>query len=171
MFGARFEYLAGLYLNCSKKKYDGSLEKMDKLFAQLTGGRRANAQRKNKSRKNRGLVEAVYNPLERVVKGAENVFGSAANTAYAVPATLAKGAKNTVKSSVIRLTKGIRNVGRKGAKALDSAATSAFTGKSSRKMRSSRNSRNSRKESRKNRKASRKASRKNRKASRKNNRK
>ena len=100
----------------------------------MFGGKKA----KKVNKTSKGLVSSVYNPLERVVKGAEGVFGSAANTMYNVPATLAKGAKNTMKTSVVRLTKGLRNIGRKSASTINDAATHAFSGKSSRKNRNNR---------------------------------
>ena len=125
------------------------------------GKKRATVKKHAKGKKSKkGLVSAVYRPLETVVMGAENIFGSAANTIYNVPASLAKGAKNTVKHSTLRLTKGIRDIGRKSALTINTAASSAFRGKSGRVNRSERNStrRNSRRNStRKNSRSNRRA--------------
>jgi hypothetical protein len=110
------------------------------------------------TRKNRGVFSSLYSPVSGIVRTAGNVAHSGLNTAYTVPATFAKGAKNTVRNSLNRLVSGVDNIGQKATTGINRSLSSAFT-------------RKNRKASRKNRKASRKnrkASRKNRKASRKN---
>jgi hypothetical protein len=115
--------------------------------------------RRNMSRKSRGVFSTLYSPASGLLRTASNVAKSGLNSAYAVPATFARGAKNTVSNSVRALVHGVDNIGHKATSGVNRALSSAFSRKNSRK--------NGRKASRKNRKASRK----NRKNSRKNNRK
>ena len=119
------------------------------------------------TRKNRGVFSSLYSPVSGIVRTAGNVAHSGLNTAYTVPATFAKGAKNTVRNSLNRLVSGVDNIGQKATTGINRSLSSAFTRKNRKASRKNRKaSRKNRKASRKSRK-SRKASRKNRKASRK----
>jgi hypothetical protein len=115
--------------------------------------------RRNLSRKSRGVFSTLYSPASGLLRTASNVAKSGLNSAYAVPATFARGAKNTVSNSVRALVHGVDNIGHKATSGVNRALSSAFARKNSRKNR--KNSRKNRKNSRKNRKNSRKNSRKN----------
>jgi hypothetical protein len=72
-----------------------------------------------------------------VVRTAGNVAHSGLNTVYAVPATFAKGAKNTVRNSLNRLVHGVDNIGKKAFSGVNRSLSSVFKGRKERKNRRS----------------------------------
>jgi hypothetical protein len=85
---------------------------------------RRSSRRSNRS--NRGVFSTLYTPVSGLVRTAGNVATSGLNTAYAVPATFAKGAKNTVRNSLNRLVRGANNVGRKTFSGVNRSIRSVF---------------------------------------------
>jgi len=85
---------------------------------------RRSSQRSNRS--NRGVFSTLYTPVSGLVRTAGNVATSGLNTAYAVPATFAKGAKNTVRNSLNRLVRGANNVGKKTFSGVNRSIRSVF---------------------------------------------
>lgn len=87
----------------------------------MMGGRKAS------TRRNRGVFSTLYAPAGELLHAAKNVASSGLNTAYAVPATFVKGAKNTVRNSVSTLANGVDNIGRKATSGVNRALSSAFS--------------------------------------------
>jgi hypothetical protein len=108
------------------------------------------------TRKNRGVFSSLYRPVSGIVRTAGNVTYSGLNTAYAVPATFAKGAKNTVRNSLNRLVSGVDNIGQRATNGINRSLSSAFSRKNRKNRINRKGSRKNRKASRKNRKGSRK---------------
>jgi hypothetical protein len=88
-------------------------------------------------RSNRGVFSTLFKPVSGVVRTAGNVAHSGLNTAYAVPATFAKGAKNTVRNSLNRLVHGVNNIGKKAFSGVNRSISSVFKGRKDRKNRRS----------------------------------
>jgi hypothetical protein len=89
------------------------------------------------ARSNRGVFSTLFKPVSGVVRTAGNVAHSGLNTAYAVPATFAKGAKNTVRNSLNRLVHGVDNIGKKAFSGVNRSISSVFKGRKDRKNRRS----------------------------------
>ena len=84
-------------------------------------------------RSNRGVFSTLYSPVSGLVRTAGNVAHSGLNTAYAVPATFAKGAKNTVRNSLNRLVRGANNVGKRAFSGVNRSIRSVFRGRKNRR--------------------------------------
>ena len=89
--------------------------------------------RRSNRRNSRGVFSTLYSPVSGLVRTAGNVATSGLNTAYAVPATFAKGAKNTVRNSLNRLVRGANNVGRKTFSGVNRSIRSVFRGRKNRR--------------------------------------
>jgi hypothetical protein len=109
----------------------------------MPANRRNNSRRNSRTRRNRGVFSTVYSPVSGLLHTAKNIAGSGLNSAYAVPATFVKGAKNTVRNSVGRLVEGVDNIGKKTFSGVDRALSGAFSRKNRKNMHQSR--KNSRK--------------------------
>jgi len=82
--------------------------------------------KKDGRRNSRGVFSALYRPVSGLLHTASNLTASGLDSAYAVPATFVKGAKNTVRSSVARLVEGANNIGEKATSGLNRTIRSAF---------------------------------------------
>lgn len=101
--------------------------------------------RKNTRRNRRnggGIFSTLYSPVSGVVRTAGNVAHSGLNTAYAVPATFAKGAKNTVRNSLNRFVHGVDNIGKKAFSGVNRSIRSVFKSRKGRKSSRKNNRRN-----------------------------
>lgn len=96
---------------------------------------RKNTRRNNRRGGARGVFSTLYSPVSGVVRTAGNVVHSGLDTVYAVPATFAKGAKNTVRNSLNRLVSGVDNIGRKTFSGVNRSLGAAFKSRKNRKNR------------------------------------